>query len=46
MNCAERPQQLLLVGLADDIDKRHPVPDAELDEHLAEIRRRSRVYEG
>ena len=46
MHCAKRSQQLFLVGLADDIDQRDPVLDAELDEHLAEIRCRGRVHEG
>jgi hypothetical protein len=41
---AERAQQLLLVGLADNVDERHPVGDTELDEHLAKIRRRGRVH--
>jgi hypothetical protein len=46
MDRAERPQQLLLIGPADDVHKRHPVADAKLDEHLAEVRRRRGVYEG
>ena len=45
MDRTEGAQQLLLDGLADDVDERHPVGDAELDEHLAKIRRRSRVHE-
>jgi hypothetical protein len=37
MGCAERPQQLLLFGFADDIDQRDAVLLAELDQHLAEV---------
>ena len=33
------------MGLADDIDERHAVLNAEFDEHLAKIRRGRRVYE-
>ena len=45
MDRAERLQQLLLLGLADDVDQRHAVLQAELDQHLAEIRRGRGVHQ-
>ena len=46
MNGTKRFQQLFLVGLADDVDKRNLILQAEFDQHLAEVRRCSCVHQG
>ena len=40
-----RSQELRLLGPAHDVDERHVLFETELDQHLTEVRRRSRVDE-
>jgi hypothetical protein len=46
MLCAQPAEQFLLLGLADDVDQRHAVLGAQLDEHLTEIGCRGGVHQG